>query len=619
MKSADHSTGNVGWFTTLLTIAALVAAPYAWAQGTAFTYQGQLDDSGYVAQGAYDMEFKIYDAVSGGSQIGVTETVIAVPVNDGLFSVELDFGAGIFTGPERWLEIGVQTNGGSGFTTLSPRTKFTSTPYTIAAISAQSAASVAAGSIGSTEVANNSLTASDLGPNSVGSSEVIDNSLTANDLAANSVGASEIASGAVGQSEIATGGVASSEVQDNSLTAGDLAADSVTASEIAANSVGNSEMANNAVGSAEVIDGSLLGSDLDDNTVGSSQLADSINLGSAGIDGELNLYSSSGGGYSIKLDGGDTYGGRLWLFSNDGQNGVWMGGGSGDAGKINVYNTNAAARVEIDGFGDNGGGTASFDAADGSLSVKIYGENASGAGQVSVNDAGGDEVCRVAGDAYGGEIRLYDDAGATTVVIDSSSAGGGFATWYQADGQNGLFVDGDSSGAGLMYVYNAAGSARITLDGDVGGDGRITCDELQIRGGSDLSEQFDIDSAPAPGSVVCIDPDNPGKLMVSSKAYDRTVAGIVSGAGGVKPGMMMGQNDTVADGEYPVALTGRVYCMVDASPAAIQPGDLITTSSLPGHGMKVLDHSKAQGAIIGKAMTPLAEGQGIVLVLVSLQ
>jgi hypothetical protein len=68
-----------------------------------------------------------------------------------------------------------------------------------------------------------------------------------------------------------------------------------------------------------------------------------------------------------------------------------------------------------------------------------------------------------------------------------------------------------------------------------------------------------------------------------------------------------------------VALSGRVYCLVDADSGAIAPGDLITTSSTPGHGMKVSDHVRAQGAIIGKAMTPLESGRGLVLVLVSLQ
>ena len=81
----------------------------------------------------------------------------------------------------------------------------------------------------------------------------------------------------------------------------------------------------------------------------------------------------------------------------------------------------------------------------------------------------------------------------------------------------------------------------------------------------------------------------------------------------------MGQSGSVADGKHPVALSGRVYCMMDASKGAIRPGDLITTSDTPGHGMKVKDSHKAQGAIIGKAMSSLEKGKGLVLVLVTLQ
>jgi hypothetical protein len=137
-----------------------------------------------------------------------------------------------------------------------------------------------------------------------------------------------------------------------------------------------------------------------------------------------------------------------------------------------------------------------------------------------------------------------------------------------------------------------------------------------------LSEQFDIKSIHdelKTGMIVSIDPDKTGQLMTSTKAYDRTVAGIVSGAGGVQTGMLMGQRGTAADGKHAVALTGRVYCWVDADQGAIRPGDLITTSDTPGHGMKVSDHGKAQGAIIGKAMSSLEKGRGLVLVLVSLQ
>ena len=119
--------------------------------------------------------------------------------------------------------------------------------------------------------------------------------------------------------------------------------------------------------------------------------------------------------------------------------------------------------------------------------------------------------------------------------------------------------------------------------------------------------------------IVSIDSENPGKLVVSSESYDRKVAGIISGAGGIKPGMLMGQKDSVANGANPVALTGRVYCLADASLGAIQPGDLLTTSDIPGHAMKAADYIRAQGAILGKAMTSLENGRGQILVLVTLQ
>jgi len=116
-----------------------------------------------------------------------------------------------------------------------------------------------------------------------------------------------------------------------------------------------------------------------------------------------------------------------------------------------------------------------------------------------------------------------------------------------------------------------------------------------------------------------IDPEHPGQLRIADQAYDRTVAGCVSGAGGVNPGMIMQQEGSVAAGSFPVALSGRVYCWADAAYAAIQAGDLLTTSDTPGHVMRVTDYGKATGAILGKAMSALDEGRGLVLVLVSLQ
>jgi hypothetical protein len=107
-------------------------------------------------------------------------------------------------------------------------------------------------------------------------------------------------------------------------------------------------------------------------------------------------------------------------------------------------------------------------------------------------------------------------------------------------------------------------------------------------------------------------------LKISDEPYDTRVAGVVSGANGIKPGIQMQQQGLLEGGKN-VALTGRVYVQADASNGPIKPGDLLTTSSTPGHAMKVTDHAKAQGAILGKAMTELSEGKGMVLVLVTLQ
>ena len=112
----------------------------AFAQGTAFTYQGQLADNGSPASGSYDLRFAIYDLDTGGNLVGAAITNASTAVSNGLFTVLLDFGAGVFDGNPRWLEIGVSTNGGAvDFTPLSPRQRLTPTPYAIHASTASGA------------------------------------------------------------------------------------------------------------------------------------------------------------------------------------------------------------------------------------------------------------------------------------------------------------------------------------------------------------------------------------------------------------------------------------------------------------------------------------------------
>lgn len=103
------------------------------AQGTAFTYQGRLTENGSPASGIYDLRFTIYDLGSGGSAVAGPLTSSPVAVSNGLFTVALDFGVDVFDGSERWLDIGVRSNGVGEFIPLDPRQQLTATPYAIAA------------------------------------------------------------------------------------------------------------------------------------------------------------------------------------------------------------------------------------------------------------------------------------------------------------------------------------------------------------------------------------------------------------------------------------------------------------------------------------------------------
>jgi hypothetical protein len=108
----------------------------AFAQGTAFSYQGRLNNNGSPATGIYDLRFTIYDAVTNGNVVSGVLTNAATSVTNGLFAVTLDFGNGVFTGPARWLELDVRTNGSGAFTTLLPLQPLLPMPYAVMANSA---------------------------------------------------------------------------------------------------------------------------------------------------------------------------------------------------------------------------------------------------------------------------------------------------------------------------------------------------------------------------------------------------------------------------------------------------------------------------------------------------
>lgn len=269
-------------------------------------------------------------------------------------------------------------------------------------------------------------------------------------------------------------------------------------------------------------------------------------------------------------------------------------------------------------------------------------------------DVGWDEICADEAQALCGNnclvgatqnvgIGTANPSHPLTVVTESGQFG-----MTHSDGTHdittfvGPFGNGNGGWIGTqsnfpLHFYTADSDARMTIatNGNVGigtsapgvpldvnGTARVKV--LEVTGGSDVAEPYLIAPAaevqPQPGMVVAIHPERLGQLRVASKSYDRTAAGIISGANGIHPGLVLTQSGSVADGTLPVASMGRVWCWADADAGgAVAAGDLLTSSDTPGHAMKVTDAARSQGAVIGKAMSALERGRGLVLVLVALQ
>ena len=178
---------------------------------------------------------------------------------------------------------------------------------------------------------------------------------------------------------------------------------------------------------------------------------------------------------------------------------------------------------------------------------------------------------------------------------------------------NSLNIDGQARATSMFLGASDAtpttnADVKLHVDGDAQVDGAI-----YISGGADLAEGFHIVASEKvePGTVVSIDPNNIGKLVVTNEANDTKVAGVVSGGNGIKAGLIMTQTGTLADGEYPIALTGRVWVKCTNENGTIGVGDLLTTAATAGHAMKA-DGSKSQGAILGKGNVAMyRKGHGI--------
>ena len=259
-------------------------------------------------------------------------------------------------------------------------------------------------------------------------------------------------------------------------------------------------------------------------------------------------------------------------------------------------------------------------AANGGWFVSANGEGVRGqtataahGGVVGVNTGGGDAVYGIS--EYGG-TGIHGVANGSKMTGTTNSIGvvgdvdAGTGTGVYGHCTNGLAIHAiaDEGIALLAEAKGPTGSIAGQFNGAVVVNGNITVSgDIQLTN-ADCAEDFDVADlgCAEPGTVMSL--DDSGSLVPCWQAFDKRVAGVVSGAGTYKPAIVLDQQRDRAN-RAPIALLGKVYCKVDALQHAIEIGDLLTTSATPGHAMKATAWPAAFGAVIGKALQPLAVGQ----------
>lgn len=258
---------------------------------------------------------------------------------------------------------------------------------------------------------------------------------------------------------------------------------------------------------------------------------------------------------------------------------------------------------------DNVGNFSSSTAGTAAVTASATGATSNGVhGLASSNDASA-----VYGEHLGQGIGVFG-RGQIGMMGESSSSYGIIGH----GGDIGVYAHNTTLSGNLNDAYLASQGFAGDFHGNVNVLGNVTVSGDVVLTGADCAEEFDIAQAAEanPGTVVVLGQD--GTLQQCQQAYDKRVAGVISGAGDYRPGMILDRQQS-QDNRILVALVGKVYCKVDAQYAPIDVGDLLTTSPTPGHAMKAGEPLKAFGSVIGKALHGLQSGQGLVPILVALQ
>jgi hypothetical protein len=298
------------------------------------------------------------------------------------------------------------------------------------------------------------------------------------------------------------------------------------------------------------------------------------------------------------------------------------------AGFIAVRNDKGSDSILLNGFpqmnvsNDPSGGNY-ISVRDGSKNVLACSRSTAaglylGAHSSEITDGNGKAgLLAVRNDKGNDSILLDGGAGAQNVngrggIIDISDELGNTTIRFLANHEDGTAIAriGGGNRTGKIILRDDQNRVTLTLDAKRG--------DIDFEN-ADCAEDFDIADSKniEPGTVMVLTQD--GKLQRSKEAYDKKVAGVISGAGECKPGIVLDKKHQTDNIRMPLALMGKVFCRVDAQFLPIAVGDLLTTSPTPGHAMTATDPLKAFGAVIGKALRPLRTGQALIPILIALQ